>query len=128
MIANLIPIGVIFGFMGWFNIALDMMTITIASISIGIAVDDTIHYLYRFKKEYLKTSNYDKAMRVSHTTIGYALSYTSLAISIGFLVLVLSPFVPTIYFGLLTVVVMFVALIADLLLLPKLVIMFKVFD
>ena len=128
MIANIIPIGVIFGFMGWFDIALDMMTITIASISIGIAVDDTIHYLYRFKKEYLKTSNYNEAMRDSHSSIGYALSYTSLAISIGFLVLVLSPFVPTIYFGLLTVVVMFVALITDLLLLPKLVIMFKVFD
>lgn len=127
IIANIIPIGIVFGFMGWFNIPLDMMTITIASISIGIAVDDTIHYLYRYRNEYKKLGNYIEAMQTSHTSIGHAMTYTSLAISIGFLVLVLSPFTPTIYFGLLTVVAMLVALATDLLLLPRLVIRFDAF-
>lgn len=127
MIANLVPISVVFGLMGWLNIPLDMMTITIASISIGIAVDDTIHYLHRFKKEFKITSNYEKALMRSHASIGYAMSYTSAAIAIGFFVLVLSPFIPTIYFGLLTVVAMIMALIADLLLLPRLIVVFKVF-
>jgi predicted RND superfamily exporter protein len=127
IIANIIPIGVVFGFMGWLNIPLDMMTITIASISIGIAVDDTIHYLYRYKKEYIKTGNYIDAMQISHTSIGHAMTYTSLAVSVGFLVLVLSQFTPTIYFGLLTVVAMLVALATDLLLLPRLVISMNAF-
>ncbi|QFR50339.1 MMPL family transporter [Sulfurimonas lithotrophica] len=127
IIANIIPIGIVFGFMGWFSIPLDMMTITIASISIGIAVDDTIHYLYRYKNEYLKFGNYIDAMQSSHTSIGHAMTYTSLAISIGFLVLVLSEFTPTIYFGLLTVVAMLVALATDLLLLPRLVISLNAF-
>lgn len=127
MFANLVPISVVFGLMGWLDIPLDMMTITIASISIGIAVDDTIHYLYRFKKEFSLVSNYKEALINSHASIGYAMSYTSAAIVIGFFVLVLSPFIPTIYFGLLTVAAMLVALLADLLLLPKLIIAFKVF-
>ncbi len=127
IIANIIPVGMIFGLMGWINIPLDMMTITIASISIGIAVDDTIHYLHRFRREFIITKDYDRAMTRSHASIGYAMSYTSAAIAIGFFVLVLSPFIPTIYFGLLTVVAMVMALITDLLLLPKLILMFKVF-
>lgn len=127
MVANLVPISVVFGIMGWLDIPLDMMTITIASISIGIAVDDTIHYLYRFKKEFGMVHNYDKALTRSHASIGHAMSYTSAAIAIGFFVLVLSPFVPTIYFGLLTVVAMVMALAADLLLLPRLIIVFQVF-
>lgn len=127
IIANTIPIGIVFGFMGWLNIPLDMMTITIASISIGIAVDDTIHYLFRYRKEYRKRGDYIASMQSSHTSIGHAMTYTSLAISVGFLVLVLSPFTPTIYFGLLTVVAMMVALITDLLLLPRLVISLNAF-
>jgi len=127
IIANLVPISVVFGIMGWLDIPLDMMTITIASISIGIAVDDTIHYLYRFQKEFSTTKNYEEALKRSHASIGYAMSYTSAAIAVGFFVLVLSPFIPTIYFGLLTVVAMVMALLADLLLLPKLIITFKVF-
>ena len=127
MVANLVPISVVFGLMGWLNIPLDMMTITIASISIGIAVDDTIHYLYRFKKEFASCKNYDIALSRSHASIGYAMSYTSAAIAIGFFVLILSPFIPTIYFGLLTVVAMIMALVADLLLLPRLIMVFKVF-
>jgi len=127
IIANVIPVGIVFGFMGWLNIPLDMMTITIASISIGIAVDDTIHYLFRYRNEYKKSGNYIEAMQKSHLSIGHAMTYTSLAISVGFLVLVLSPFTPTIYFGLLTVVAMIVALITDLLLLPRLVISLNAF-
>jgi len=127
MITNLMPISVLFGFMGWSGIPLDMMTITIAAISVGIAVDNTIHYLYRYKIEFAKDQDYVAAMHRSHETIGYAMVYTSAAIMLGFLVLVLSAFVPTIYFGLLTVLTMFMATVADLMLLPKLILMVKPF-
>ncbi len=127
MTANLIPISVIFGFMGWSGIPLDMMTITIAAISVGIAVDDTIHYLYRYKIEFAKDGDYIAAMHRSHESIGYAMIYTSVAIMTGFLILVLSAFIPTIYFGLLTVLTMFMAIVADLLLLPKLILLVKPF-
>ena len=125
LLSNVIPIGVVFGIMGWGAIPLDMMTITIASISMGIGVDDTIHYIHRFEEEFKKDKNYIKAMRRSHESIGYAMYYTSLAIILGFSILVTSNFIPTIYFGLLTVVVMFVALLCALLLLPILIIRFK---
>ncbi len=127
MITNLMPISVLFGFMGWAGIPLDMMTITIAAISVGIAVDNTIHYLYRYKKEFAIDQDYIQAMHRSHESIGYAMVYTSAAIMLGFLVLVLSAFVPTIYFGLLTVLTMLMATIADLLLLPKLILLVKPF-
>jgi predicted RND superfamily exporter protein len=123
--SNVIPIGVVFGIMGWGEIPLDMMTITIASISMGIGVDDTIHYIHRFKEEFKKDKNYIKAMRRSHESIGYAMFYTTLAIVLGFSILVTSNFIPTIYFGLLTVIVMFIALLCALLLLPMLIIKFK---
>lgn len=125
MIVNVIPISIIFGVMGYFDIPLDMMSITIASIAIGIAVDDTIHYLHRYKKEYQKDNNYVEAMKRSHQSVGYAMYYTSITIMIGFLVLVLSEFTPTIYFGLLTVLAMFSALMTDLLLLPALLLILK---
>ena len=128
MITNLMPISVLFGFMGWSGIPLDMMTITIAAISVGIAVDNTIHYLYRYKIEFAKDQNYIEAMHRSHESIGYAMIYTSAAIMLGFFVLVLSSFVPTIYFGLLTVLTMLMATIADLILLPKLILMAKPFN
>lgn len=127
IIANMIPVGIVFGVMGWFGIPLDMMTITIAAISIGIAVDDTIHYIHRFKKELLVDGDYVRAMYRSHESIGYAMSYTSVAIMIGFAVLLLSVFIPTITFGLLTVLVMFMAIVADLILLPKLILLFRPF-
>ena len=125
MVVNIIPISVIFGVMGFFDIPLDMMTITIASIAIGIAVDDTIHYLHRYKDEFKKDQNYSQAMLRSHQSVGYAMYYTSITIMIGFLVLVLSEFTPTIYFGLLTVLAMLSALIADMLLLPALLLIIK---
>ncbi len=125
LIANIVPVGVIFGFMGWMAIPLDMMTITIAAISIGIAVDDTIHYIHRFKLEYSQTNDYKETMFNTHKSIGTAMFYTSVIIMIGFSVLVLSNFIPTIYFGLLTLIAMFMAIVADLLLLPILLIIFK---
>ena len=119
IMSNLIPMSIVFGFMGWYAIPLDMMTITIAAISVGIGVDDTIHYLHRFKEELKKDGNYEEAIRRSHATIGYAMYYTSFAIMLGFSVLVVSNFIPTIYFGLLTVLVMFMVLMGALILLPR---------
>jgi predicted RND superfamily exporter protein len=125
ILPNLISIGVVLGFMGWMNIPLDMMTITIAAISVGIAVDDTIHYIHRFKQEFAKQGNYVSAMYRCHESIGYAMYYTSLTIIIGFSILVLSNFIPSIYFGLLTGLAMLIALFAALTLLPQLLIYFK---
>ena len=127
LIANIIPISAIFGIMGWLNIPLDIMTITIAAISIGIGVDDTIHYIHRFKEEYKYDHNYINAMKRSHESIGYAMYYTSLVVVVGFSILVLSNLIPTIYFGLLTVVVMATILASALLLLPRLIILLKPF-
>ncbi|MCK4874825.1 MAG: efflux RND transporter permease subunit, partial [Sulfurimonas sp.] len=126
IIANTIPVSVIFGFMGWMNIPLDMMTITIAAISIGIAVDDTIHYIHRFTLEHKSHGDAKEAMYNSHASIGTAMFYTSTIIMVGFSVLVLSNFIPTIYFGLLTMLAMFMAIVADLLLLPVLLLLFGV--
>ncbi|WP_072681939.1 RND family transporter [Arcobacter sp. LA11] len=125
ILANIVPISIIFGIMGWFNIPLDIMTITIAAISIGIGVDDTIHYIHRFYEEYKKDHNYLNAMKRSHESIGYAMTYTSLVVIVGFSILVLSNLIPTIYFGVLTVVVMITILASALLLLPRLLILFK---
>jgi predicted RND superfamily exporter protein len=127
IVANIIPVGVIFGFMGWMKIPLDMMTITIAAISLGIAVDNTIHYIHRFGIEYKATSDYRLSMLNAHKSIGVAMFYTSVIIMVGFCVLVLSNFVPTIYFGLLTLLAMFMAIVADLVLLPILLTTFKPF-
>jgi len=124
---NLLSIGVVLGVMGWLNIPLDMMTITIAAISIGIAVDDTIHYIHRFRHEFKTDQNYLKTIHRCHGSIGYAMYYTSITIIIGFSILVLSNFIPSIYFGLLTGLAMLVALIAALTLLPQLLVVFKPF-
>ena len=127
IVDNVIPVGAVFGVMGWAGIPLDMMTITIAAISIGIAVDDTIHYIHRFRHELAQDGDYVAAMQRCHATTGYAMTYTTVAIMIGFFILVFSEFIPTIYFGLLTVLVMFLAIVADLLLLPRLIVLVKPF-
>ena len=124
---NLLAIGAVLGVIGWLNIPLDMMTITIAAISMGIAVDNTIHYIYRFRQEFGSEHNYVSTMHHCHASIGYAIYYTSVTIIIGFSILALSNFLPTIYFGLLTGLAMLVALIASLTLLPQLLIVFKPF-
>jgi uncharacterized protein len=122
---NVLSVGVVLGFMGWAGIPLDLMTITIASISVGIAVDDTIHYIHRFKREFAIDRNYVAAMYRCHESIGYAMYYTSITIIIGFSILVLSNFIPSIYFGLLTGLAMFIALLAALTLLPQLIVAVK---
>ena len=124
---NLLSIGIVLGVMGWLNIPLDMMTITIASISVGIAVDDTIHYIHRFAHEIKIDQNYIRALHRCHGSIGHAMYYTSVTIIIGFSILILSNFIPSIYFGLLTGLAMFIALIAALTLLPQLLAVFKPF-
>jgi predicted RND superfamily exporter protein len=127
IVPNLLAIGVVLGIMGWLNIPLDMMTITIAAISIGIAVDNTIHYIYRFKHEFIIDPNYIQTVHRCHGSIGRALYYTSLTIIIGFSILVMSNFIPSIYFGLLTGLAMVIALIGSLTLLPQLIVVFKPF-
>jgi predicted RND superfamily exporter protein len=124
---NILAICVVLGFMGWLRIPLDMMTITIAAISIGMAVDNTIHYIYRFRNEFKNTGRYAETVHRCHGSIGRALYYTSLTIIIGFSILALSNFIPSIYFGLLTGLAMSIALIAALTLLPQLIIIFKPF-
>jgi len=127
IIPNIIVAAFILGVMGWMNIPLDIMTITIAAIAIGIAVDDTIHYIHRFQEELKKDNNYIEAVKRSHNSIGKAMYYTTAIIGFGFFILVFSNFVPTIYFGLLTTLSMVFALLADFLLLPVLMVKFKPF-
>ncbi|MBW7472830.1 MMPL family transporter [Marinobacter sp. M216] len=124
---NLIAAGSVLGLMGWLGIPLDMMTITVAAITVGIAVDDTIHYLHRFKTEFAKDGDYLATMHRCHRSIGRAMFYTSLTIIAGFSILVLSNFIPTIYFGLFTGFAMFMALLGALTLLPRLIVMVKPF-
>lgn len=128
LIANSIPITVLFGIMGYFDIPLDIMTITIAAISVGITVDNTIHYIHTFETE-LKEMNgdYVKALYNSHASTGMAMYYAAVIVIVGFSILTLSNFMPTVYFGILTVVVMLVAMIGDLLLTPTLLMVMKPF-
>ena len=125
MIPNLLAASVVLGSMGWMQIPLDIMTITVAAISIGMAVDNTIHYIHRFRTEFYKVSNYQLAMGNSHRTIGRAMLYTSMTIIIGFLVLLVSNFNPTVYFGFFVSLAMVMALLGALTLLPQLLLIFK---
>lgn len=125
IVPNILAASMMLGLMGWLKIPLDMMTITIAAISIGIAVDDTIHYIHRFTEEFSKDHDYWAAVKRSHATIGRAMYYTTLTITLGFSILALSNFVPTIYFGLLTGFAMLIALLANLTLLPLLIVRLK---
>ena len=124
---NLLSVVAVLGVMGLLNIPLDMMTITIAAISVGIAVDNTIHYIHRFRQEFQKDRKYLPTMHRCHGSIGHAMYYTSVTIIIGFSILALSNFIPSIYFGLLTGLAMVFALIAALTLLPQLLILVKPF-
>lgn len=124
---NVLAAAFVLGTMGWLAIPLDMMTITIAAITIGIGVDDTIHYVHRFSKEIQKDGDYVAAMYRCHQSIGRAMFYTSLTIIVGFSILGLSNFTPSIYFGLLTGLAMFAALIGALLVLPVMIMLFKPF-
>lgn len=125
LVVNLIPISLVFGIMGWLSIPLDIMTITIAAIALGIAVDDTIHFMHRFEFELKHSGSYEEAVKNSLNSVGHPMYHTTIIIVIGFSILMLSNLVPTIYFGLLTGVVMISVLISNLLLLPRLVYSFK---
>lgn len=122
---NMLAALVVLGGMGLFGIPLDMMTITIAAIAVGIGVDDAIHYIYRYRKEFAAEKNHIKAMHNAHASIGRAMYYTSVTIIVGFSVLTLSEFIPSIYFGLLTGLAMLAAIVASLTLLPKLLLLVK---
>lgn len=125
IVPNIIAAGLILGLMGWIGIPLDIMTITIAAISIGIGVDDSIHYIHRFREEFVQDQNYWAAIKRCHNSIARAMYYTSVTVVLGFSILVLSNFIPTIYFGLLSGLAMITALLANLVLLPILIASFR---
>ncbi|MCZ6665586.1 MAG: MMPL family transporter, partial [Gammaproteobacteria bacterium] len=127
IIPNILAATCILGFMGWMNIPLDIMTITIAAITIGIAVDDCIHYLYRYKTELPRIGDPIETMHYCHANIAKAAFYTTLTITVGFSILIMSNFIPTVLFGMLTAVAMIVALLAALTLMPKLILMWRPF-
>jgi len=127
VVPNFIAAFFILGIIGLLGIPLDMMTITIAAITIGIAVDNSIHYIYRFKEEFNKNKNYNKTLRLCHSTVGVAILNTSITIVFGFSILIFSKFIPTIYFGLFTGIAMLLAMISVLTLLPSLILISKPF-
>jgi predicted RND superfamily exporter protein len=127
VVPNFIAAFFILGIIGLLGIPLDMMTITIAAITIGIAVDNSIHYIYRFKEEFNNTHDYSKTLNICHSTVGKAILNTSITIVFGFSILVLSKFIPTIYFGIFTGLAMLLAMISVLTLLPALIVIVKPF-
>ena len=124
---NILAAGLVLGLMGLAGIPLDIMTITIAAIVVGIGVDDCIHYLHRFRDEIAVDQDYPAAMLRSHSSIGRAMYYTTLTVVVGFAMLTLSNFTPSLYFGVLTVVAMIAAVAGALLLLPQLIMIFRPF-
>ena len=127
VVPNFIAAFFILGIIGLLGIPLDMMTITIAAITIGIAVDNSIHYIYRFKEEFNNSNDYNKTLNLCHSTVGKAILNTSITIVFGFSILVLSKFIPTIYFGIFTGLAMLLAMISVLTLLPSLILIVKPF-
>ncbi len=127
IVPNFIAAFFILGIIGLLGIPLDMMTITIAAITIGIAVDNSIHYIYRFREEFKKLNSYSETLDRCHSTVGVAILNTSITIVFGFSILVLSNFIPTIYFGVFTGIAMLLAMISVLTLLPKLILTYKPF-
>lgn len=125
IIPNITITALVLGAMGWLGIPLDIMTITIAAICFGTADDNTIHYVHRMMREFKRHGSDEQAIEQAHTTIGRAVYYTGNAVMLGFSILATSNFVPTIYFGLLTAFSMMVALFANLVLLPRLILLFK---
>ena len=128
VVPNFIAAFFILGIIGLLGIPLDMMTITIAAITIGIAVDNSIHYIYRFKEEFSKIKDYNTTLKKCHSTVGVAILNTSITIVFGFSILVLSKFIPTIYFGVFTGIAMLLAMISVLTLLPALILVVKPFS
>lgn len=127
ILPNILAAGTVLGAMGLVGIPLDMMTTTIAAIVVGVGVDQAIQYFYRFRIEFAHDQNYVESMHRSHASIGRAMYYTSVTIIVGFSILMLSQFIPSIYFGLLTAFAMLMAVLGSLTLLPKLILMMKPF-
>ena len=127
VVPNFIAAFFILGIIGLQGIPLDMMTITIAAITIGIAVDNSIHYIYRFKEEFSILRDYKNTVNTCHSTVGKAILNTSITIVFGFSILVLSKFIPTIYFGVFTGLAMLLAMVSVLTLLPSLILLIKPF-
>ncbi len=127
VVPNFIAAFFILGIIGLLGIPLDMMTITIAAITIGIAVDNSIHYIYRFREEFSKNNNYSETLKLCHSTVGVAILNTSITIVFGFSILVFSNFIPTIYFGVFTGIAMLLAMVSVLTLLPSLILLFRPF-
>jgi len=125
IVPNVFSAAVVLGIMGVFSIPLDLMTITIAAISVGIAVDNSIHFIDRFRNEMNKNGDDSMAIHEATNNVGQAMFYTTIVITAGFLIMVFSNFVPTMYFGVLTAIAMITALIANLVMLPVLVTKFK---
>ena len=127
VLPNMLAAAAVLGFMGWMQVPLDMMTIMIAALTMGIAVEDCIHYLYRYRLEYGVFRDSRKTMYHCHGSIGKAGFYTTLVVCFGFSILMLSNFIPSILFGLLTTVAMTIAILAALTLMPKLLLMWRPF-
>lgn len=125
IVPNVFSASVVLGIMGVFSVPLDLMTITIAAISVGIAVDNSIHFIDRFKNEMSRKNDDVAAIFAATNNVGQAMFYTTIVITAGFLIMVFSNFVPTMYFGVLTALAMITALIANLIMLPMLVAKFK---
>ena len=127
VVPNFIAAFFILGIIGLLGIPLDMMTITIAAITIGIAVDNSIHYIYRFKEEFKNLNDYHKTLEACHSSVGRAILNTSITIVFGFSILILSKFIPTIYFGMFTGLAMLLAMVSVLTLLPSLILLIRPF-
>jgi predicted RND superfamily exporter protein len=125
LLPNVLAAALVLGLMGWIGLPLDLMTITIAAIVIGIGVDDTIHYIHRYREEVARDGDGQAALLRSHRSIGHAIFFTSVTVMAGFSILGLSNFNPTVYFGLLTALSMALALLANLTLLPALLLLAK---
>ena len=128
LIPNIFVASSVMGLLGLLSIPLDIMTITVAAISVGMAVDNTIHYIYRYKKELKINKSTEVALINAHATTGRAIFYTASTIAAGFCILSLSNFFPTILFGLFTSIAMILAFISSLTLLPNLLVKYKVFQ
>ena len=128
LVPNIFVASSVMGLLGLLKIPLDIMTITVAAISVGMAVDNTIHYIYRFKKELKLSGSVDTALINAHLTTGRAIFYTATTIAAGFCILSLSNFFPTILFGLFTALAMILAFLCSLTLLPNLLVKYKIFQ
>jgi hypothetical protein len=128
MIPNVLPILMIMGITGWMGIPLDTDTLLVMPIAIGIAVDDSIHFLTHYRTELLRGKSSDEAIHSAMVHVGQAMFYTSIVLSVGFLVFILSVHAGMTNFGILSSIAMFTALLADVFLLPAMIYVFKPFE